>query len=270
MRYLLLFAALGALAALPATHDVESLLRAGDAAAARGDMSAAVAWYERAEPLTFDPGRVAFNLATARYYLARAGNLRELPAAEAAYRSCLTGERRGRALFGLGNCLLLRAGSGASLDAAVLRAAADRFLESRLADASLADDARYNEEHARLLLMQAIPRGQSEPPPAGGDEKDPRSPQGDASRQQAPSEEAAGNERTTATQAGQGPTLEEKDGAGRAGAANPMPIPEARDAVPLDPAFADQQIDEAARRIVEEWRANRRQRVKPREGARDW
>src|SRR6516164_5322763 len=95
--------------------DPETLLNEGNAAFARGDYAEAADLYRRAEARTTDPGRVAFNRATAVYHQAledpddAAELLRE---AERLYRCCLELDdpRRPRALYGLGNCLLQRAG----------------------------------------------------------------------------------------------------------------------------------------------------------------
>ena len=55
--------------------DVEALLRAGNAAFDRGAYSDAAALYEKAGDRATEPGLVAFNLATAKYHLARDGRL---------------------------------------------------------------------------------------------------------------------------------------------------------------------------------------------------
>src|SRR5262245_49327275 len=113
-------------------RDPEALVRAGNEAYRRGDHAAAVAWYEKAEALTPDPGLVALNLAGARYQLALSGGGPKLLAeAEQGFRCC-TGPgdpRRARACYGLGSCLLLRVSWSVPPDPAALQAAARRFEE---------------------------------------------------------------------------------------------------------------------------------------------
>src|SRR5258708_3722559 len=89
--------------------DIDTLIRAGNAAFERGAYAEAAAQYEKASNRTTEPGLVAFNLATAKYHLAREGNPQALADAELGYRCCLEpgDPRRAQALFGLGNCLLL-------------------------------------------------------------------------------------------------------------------------------------------------------------------
>ncbi len=107
-----------------------------------------------------DPAEVAFYLAGAKYHLAvkTEGFSPELREAEQLYRCCLepANPHRPRALCGLGNCLLHKAGTNDedSLRAAI--ACYDRCLQSAGDDAALASDALYNREKARLLLL-AIP-----------------------------------------------------------------------------------------------------------------
>src|SRR5207248_5066118 len=80
--------------------------------------------------------------------------------------------RRARALYGLGNCLLLRASGGPNPDAPTLRAAVKAYRQC-LADGDagpdLLADARHNLQRARLLLAQVAPSGEEPPeedPPA--------------------------------------------------------------------------------------------------------
>jgi tetratricopeptide (TPR) repeat protein len=162
------------LAAKPTSYDdPETLLRQADAAYEAGRFDRAADLYDRAGVRTTEPARAAFNLATARYRQAKEGQLAALGEAEVNYRACLRPgcEFRARALYGLGNCLLIRA-EGATLDRATLRAAIDRYTECIAADDDdgLKADARHNRMKARLLLLQA-------PPPADGREDEP--PQGD-------------------------------------------------------------------------------------------
>src|SRR5262245_26546447 len=162
--------------------DIDALLRAGNAAWERGELALAAASYEKAQRLATDPGLVAFNLATVRYHQAKGGNPQALAAAEVAYRCCLEpgDSRRAPALFGLGNCLLLR-GSMGNLDSLALRAAIDRYtqcLGEPTCDEQLARDARYNQQCARLLLLQAPPPP-AEAPDGGDDDPNKKDPSAD-------------------------------------------------------------------------------------------
>ena len=147
--------------------DSEKLLSDGHAAFGRGDYAQAAALYERAEIYSDDPRQVAFYLAGAKYHLARKteGNSPELHEAEQLYRCCLdpADPRRPQALFGLGNCLLHKAGERdiASLRTAI--ACYDQCLQALGADDPLATDARYNREKARLLLLQLVPPPEGTP-----------------------------------------------------------------------------------------------------------
>jgi hypothetical protein len=264
--------------------DPDALLRAGNQAYQAGDLGRAAELYERAGVRTTQPSRAAFNLATARYRQARADNAQALAEAEEAYRSCL--ERgdpyRAPALFGLGNCLLLRAAGGTTLDRATLRAAIDRFslcLAEPGCPPGLADDARYNCARARLLLLQAPPPpGANEEGAPGDDDKPddpPDSSQGpDGSRdpgkadrvQQSQGNPAGGgNERP-------GETKDKVDGPNGAGRGTILPPPQdTSETKPLSERDAVQHLEEATKRILEDVAAYRRGRPRPLPpGVRDW
>ena len=280
MRSVLLSVSLFAVlpAVLPPQDTVEGWMRAGDRAAHQGQWAEAISWYEKAEATPFDPGRVAFNLATARYHLALHGQTRELSAAEAGYRACLVGERRGRALLGLGNCLLLRATSGDGLDPALLRAAMDQYRAAIQADPEVCEAARYNQTRARLLLLQVVPRfneSESRDPEdnAGEDNKEEPNP----SPSKTPEKNGSGDSTGTGSQRvptkdGKGaPVIEEKDRPGGAGSGTPTPLPNRANAAPIASATAQDELRAATQRIVEEWRATRRARLVPRAGSgADW
>ena len=142
--------------------DWETLLRQGDAAYAHGDYTAAAALYEQASDRTTDPGLVTFNLAAAQYQMALASDAerpRAAREAEQSYRCCIEpgSPRRARALYSLGNALLLRADGR---DADALKAAVESYnqcLAEPDLDAALADGARHNLERVRLLLLQIPP-----------------------------------------------------------------------------------------------------------------
>ena len=68
--------------------DPEALMRAGDAAAVRGDFEAAVAYFSQALERTTDPAPAAFNLAVARLHLASTGSAAEAGSKSYARRNC--------------------------------------------------------------------------------------------------------------------------------------------------------------------------------------
>jgi Ca-activated chloride channel family protein len=160
----LLFAliALFQLAAFPSDDD---WLRQGNAAFADGDLEKALSLYEKAEPDTTDPGRVAFNKAAVLYRLKR---YRE---AELHYLRCLEDRqappaRQAQALFHLGAALVRQA---EDKDVAMLDRAIDAFstcLTQRELDPQLATDAQFNLETARWLRFKATP------PPTPNDKED--------------------------------------------------------------------------------------------------
>jgi Ca-activated chloride channel family protein len=163
-RAILLFLAVLLVSAGPA---VEDLLRRGNEAFAEGRFEDALGEYTRAEAAATDPGLVAFNKAAALY---RLGRHRE---AELHYRRCLddaAGPRRAGALYDLGNCLLQQAGDR---DARLLQQAVACYRACRRVagiEPSLADDAAYNQELARLLWLKARATGGDEPPRSDQDD----------------------------------------------------------------------------------------------------
>lgn len=265
--------------ALPRLDTVEAWMRAGDRAAQQGHWAEAVTWYEKAEATPLDPGRVAFNLATARYHLATQGQLRELSAAEAGYRACLSGERRGRAFLGLGNCLLLRATVSDNPDAALLRAAIDQFQAAEQADATVAPAARYNRARARLLLLQVLPSFQeSEPadasePPAADEPREETHPPPAQPQPKGPDsgDSSSGSQRQPSKDGQEAPVIEEKNRPAAPGAGAATPLPNRPEAALVAAEEALQALRQATQRILEESRANRRARLVPRSGpGADW
>src|SRR5262249_21794368 len=134
----------------------DDLVRRGNAAFAQGDLDAALALYEKAEPAANDPGLVAFDKAAAYF---RQGRFRD---AELHFLRCLQDDqasksRRAKAYFGLGIALVRRA---EAKDRAALEQAIDAFASClTLAEPSseLATDAQYNLELARWLRLRAKP-----------------------------------------------------------------------------------------------------------------
>ena len=156
-------------AAPPAPPD--ELLRQGNRAFELGDYPSAADLYARALERAEDPGLAAFNLATALYHR------RDWREAELYYRRCLDDravpqQRRARAYYNLGNCLLAQAGPD---DLPRLRAAVTCFRRSLDAgpnDPALEGDARHNLELAKLLWADAAARA-ADPPSPGDEPEDP-------------------------------------------------------------------------------------------------
>jgi hypothetical protein len=266
------------LAAAAPPRDVEALLREADLAYAGHDYARAADLYEQAEDRATDPGLVALNRAAAKYRLAQAGGgADDLLEAEQLYRCCTsTGDpRRPRALYGLGNCLLLKSGDR---DLAAVRSAIACF-EQCLADPAidepLAGHARHNLERARLLVLQiqSSKRNADEPPPGGdtppethppdrppdapdptrgmGDRPDPNA--GPGARKPEPGRAPQGTDETSP------------------GKGNLPPIADQSDPAPLPPKEAAEHLEQAARRISEERMQHRQRSARPpAPGVRDW
>src|SRR5262245_11983359 len=137
---------------LSASPPADAVQREADAAVARGDFALAERLYATAGERSDDPGLVAFNRGTVLF--AREDD-RE---AELHFVRCLDDaaippDRRARANYNRGVCLLKRGGS-----ARVYRVAIDcfeKYLDAGLPDATLAADARHNLELAKVLWAQA-------------------------------------------------------------------------------------------------------------------
>jgi hypothetical protein len=257
--------------------DVEELLRKGNAAFERGAYAEAAALYEKAGDRATEPGLTAFNLATAKYHLARDGNAQALADAELAYRCCLEpgDPRRARALFGLGNCLLLRA-AGTSLDRVALRSAIDRFgecLRDRNCDPQLDADARHNRLRARLLLLQAPPPADNSVDDPGSDDNRNDPPDSEKDRQDrtmGPGDDRGDSPRSLAPGTAEGPAGA-TEGSSAPGSGTLPPVPDRSEPAPLAERAALEHLEMATRRILEESREHRRGRARPASsGMRDW
>jgi hypothetical protein len=258
--------------------DVDALLRTGNAAFERGDYGEAAALFDQAGERALEPGLVAFNLATAKYHLAREGNAQALADAEQAYRCCLAPDdpRRARALFGLGNCLLLRA-AGSTLDRVALRSAIDRFGEcvrDPACDPELAADARHNRLRARLLLLQAPlpPNGSDDD--AGREENKDDPPQDGRQPDERPGgigDEKGDRSGTLGKGKAEQPDRH-SEGSPTPGRGTPLPpVPDRGEAAPLSVSDALEHLEQATRRIIEEARQHRRSRARAAgTGVRDW
>ena len=175
----LLVPALALLVAAAPRSDMsaEDMIRAGNAAIAKGDFDKADEWYSAAEERTTDPGLVAFNKANTLFHRER------YDAAEKHYTRALDDadsptDRRTAALYNRGVCLLKQGG------VAKLRAAIDSFdrcLALSPADAALVADTRHNLELAKLLWVEARAKEQkkslpNDPPPDAPPEPRPERP----------------------------------------------------------------------------------------------
>jgi hypothetical protein len=262
--------------------DPEKLLAEGHAAFARGDYAAAADLYERAEVHSTEPSQVAFYLAGAKYRLAlkTPGLSPELLEAERLYRCCLdpADPHRPRALLGLGDCLVYKAGGrdGASLRTAL--ACFEQCLQSAGEDRELAADARYNREKVRLLLLQFQPPAngpQNENPPRDDNplppRPDPRQPMPMPAGEQG--SEGDGDPRAI------GGTIKPEEGSAATktndppppGKGNLEPIPDEVDVPPLSAHAATEHLEMAARKVREEHQTyHRRSERASATGVKDW
>jgi tetratricopeptide (TPR) repeat protein len=159
----------------------DELIRAGNDAIARGDLEGAESLYQQAEERTADPGLVAFNKGTA---LSRRGDYRraELSFRRALGDEAIPSERRQRAFYNLGTCLVRQAGD---TDIKHLQAAIDCFeLTLReTTDDGLRADAGHNLEVAKLLWAKARSRrSANERDPDWEEPKDPSRPPPDPTK----------------------------------------------------------------------------------------
>ncbi|MHB1424996.1 MAG: hypothetical protein ACYC3I_17625 [Gemmataceae bacterium] len=262
----------------------EQLLQEGHRALARGDYERAAALYEQAEIHSTDPAEIAFYLAGVKYHLAVKveGLSPELLEAEQLYRCCLDpgDARRPRALCGLGNCLLHKAGS---TDEGSLRAAIacyERCLQYAGEDETLASAARYNREKARLLLLQIVPpinESSGDLPP--NDPMNPHLPRPYDPRQAMPLPASDGGNDGNAdplTAPGDAKPEQGKDDAKnneppQPGKGNLPPIPDRVDVPPLSQQVAVEHLELAAKKVLHERQAHhRRDEDTAAKGVKDW
>ncbi len=270
---------IGLLAGLAATPSAESnaldRVREGNAAFERGDLDAADHAYTSARERTDDPGLVAFNAATVR--VAR-GDYRD---AELHYLRTLDDraappERRARASYNRGLCILNRGGDASAYRLAIL--CFEDCLESTAADAALAADARHNLELAKLLwakarVAQKNPPKANDPPP----EEEHRPEQNPQTGGTTDGSETGGNAGANAAKPtpiggpppnGQQPqsTAQKAPGAG-----NLPVLLDAERPQPLNPEDTRALLDRIQTRLANDRRANARLLAGPeRANVRDW
>lgn len=260
----------------------EQLLREGQRVEAQGDYEKAAVYYEQAQVYSTEPAEAAFYLASAKFHLAlkTEGPSPELLEAEQGYRCCLQpfNPRRPRALCGLGNCLLHKAGTH---DEASLRAALacyDQCLQSAGDDKRLAADARYNREKARLLLLQFPPPATDTPgdrPP--NEDNNPHRPRPENRQAMLMHSDGSDGETDSAPEdRNEGAKPEEGISASKnkeppPGKGNLPPIRDEVEAPPLSPHEAGEYLQLAARKVLHERQSHHRRSDEPSAaGVKDW
>ncbi|WP_020469909.1 tetratricopeptide repeat protein [Zavarzinella formosa] len=154
-RILFMMAALVVAGGQP-PRTVGELMREAEVAVGRGELDAAESLYAEAEPLTADPGLVAFNKGVVLF---RRGNFRqaELHLRRALADAAIPPERRTKALFNLGDTLVKQAGD---TNAKLLQTAIECYelVLRESTDDSLKTDTAHNLELAKLLWAAIISR----------------------------------------------------------------------------------------------------------------
>ena len=256
----LLLLALVSLSASPAAEWLEDVRR-GNAAFTRADFQGALNCYQRAETYTTDPGLVAFNEGAALY---RLGQYVEAERHFLRCREDATGERRARALYNLGNCLVQQAGTE---DVALLERAAGFYrecLEQQPADQDLAADTQQNLKLAQALLAAARARKNQESSPQDQDDQHPRP----NPPEEKPGPRGADHNESSAesTQGSPQPVSPEPGGSSPRpmatsqnpppGIGNLKPIPDTDVLVPLSPEETAAYLKQAVERTARERRAH--------------
>lgn len=198
------------------TREITDRWREAEAAVTRGDWDLAGRLFTELEPLTDDPGLVAFNRGVIDY---RRGNYRQ---AETHWRRALADaavppERRSNGLFNLADALVKQAGNS---DAKQLQAAIECYelVLREATDDGLKSDAGHNLEVAKLLWAVAISR---QPPkerdpgwenPETPERKEPPAPKPDPKKQEPP---GPGDQETPAKQKTKAEPTKEKPAPGQ-------------------------------------------------------
>lgn len=260
-----------ALSLLGAT-DVESWLRTGNGFYARGEYAAALDAYARAAEEAEDPGQVAFAQAAAHYQLG------QFSLAQQAYQRALEdaeGQRRLRALYGLGNALA-RHGQQHRAKAAVerlqqaLAAYKDCVAQGEQLDPVEAEPiieaALHNYQQVEALLLKK--RAEPESTPEGGNDPN-QSSQPNGTDQQTTTDKTQGGGEADPQKGGadQPPrgTNETQPGKG-----NLPPLPDAADAPAIDPQRALDHLRSQMDRIRKDRSQRRSHNVPPSGAVRDW
>jgi hypothetical protein len=269
-----LFLLLGA--DIPQSKSPEELIRLGNAAYLRGDFDAAGRWYAAASERTTDPGLVAFN--EAALYV-QTGDVRE---AELHYLRTLDDaaaprDRRAKALYNRGVCLLARGGTAAMYRSAV--ACFEQSLDLTPNDDPLAADARQNLELAKLLWNRARtrekipPRPSDLPPDAPPETLPPQVEEGDGiDAGTSPSDTGAAVGLKPETLAGPPPAGSPRETNQQAPGAGNLPvIPDSDQLQHLSPEDTRALLKRVADRLEKERRSTARMLAEPeRPNVRDW
>lgn len=252
-------------------------LRAADEAFARGDWEAAESFYAQAEERSPDPGLVSFNKGAALY---RRGDFRraELCFRRALGDAAIPAERRGRAMYNLGNCLVRQAGD---TDVKTLQAAIECYeLALRESpDEGVRTDAGHNLEVAKLLWAKArARRPPGEKDPDWEDRRDPRRPPPDPKSPDPGSESTGEGPKNIETGAkldvgkGKDPGLVQKEVEKAAPGAGNLPVlPDTGEVETLAPEDARAVLEKAAERLQRERRKLREEAAQgDRPRPKDW
>ncbi len=185
----------------PLRSSPDELVRQGNAAYRAGNAEVAEKLYTLAEERIDDPGLVAFNRAAVLF---QKGAFRE---AEQEYirvldDSAIPPERRLRALYNRGVCLMKRGGDAGIFKTAI--ACFDLVIEANPTDATLASDARHNLELAKLLWAQA--RAKSKNPEKANDEPSPPEPKPQSQSSQSRDPDDSGTEESSKNSTGKDKT----------------------------------------------------------------
>ena len=254
-------------------HEVEELVRRGNAAYASRQYDEAVRLYEQAEERAQDPGLIAFNKGAALYRLGRFAE------AEKCYRRALEDAeaptpRRLRALYDLGTSLLY-VDNGKDADSLALAVRCLQACRRQATDPDLRARARHNLELARRLLALAVPdpsnpsqRPKNDEEPEGkrpedqqsGQEGDPTFDKGGPdSRGQALLKDPRNGQQKALE------TNEQAPGKGKLGT-----LPDSDELAPLDPRDTAAHLERAAERIRREQRDQRRSGARLFPHVKDW
>lgn len=273
LRWLQTLFGLVLLSSLAATPSAESLdhVRTGNAAFNRGDLDAAEQAYSLAQEHADDPGLVAFNAAAVR---AARGDYRD---AELHYLRTLEDraappERRAKAMYNRGVCLLYRGGDATTYRTAI--ASFEDCLDLGIADDALNADARHNLEVAKLLWAKA--RATQKNPPRANDRPPEEEPPPERDPRTTSATDATGTEGTAGTKAAQigaapegqqpQPTNQKAPGAG-----NLPVLLDTERTQPLPPQDTRALLEEIKTRLANDRRANARLLAGPeRANVRDW
>ncbi|MBI3407778.1 MAG: VWA domain-containing protein [Planctomycetes bacterium] len=245
---------------------VDQRLGHGNDCFAREDYEQALKFFDKAEEMAPDPGLVAFNKAATLYRLGRFREA-EFHYQRTLDDEVASAARKARAWFGLANSLVNQGGGRRQLEAAI---AAYRQCLSAAADATLQADARYNLELARLLWIKAKADDSDDPENPKDSPRDPKKtkdselskdePKGkDNGKTPGVSKDAAGKS--------EGAGKEKSDKA--SGGALTV-LPDQEQLAPLSPQETEAHLDQLVERILRERRAHRRHAQVMPENVKDW